>query len=366
MPGGAAEGPMVNPMKTGKRLEDLAVELKRQSENKRDFLAPACQILVKTKEKRTTLDLDACGMFPARETAHAQIAELVDIPKAYYDRLRSQAPNLFDYNVNFWLSTNTSNRLVRTLDGQARAVLSGKYRPLDNYDLAEAALPVLQDRGFEIVSCEITEKRFFLKAVTPRIQGEVKRGDLVQAGLSISNSEIGEGTLKIDPMLYFLVCTNGMITPDSRVKKYHVGRAVDGLDNAMEFFRSETRQADDRAFWMKIRDVLAGVLTQDFLDRQIQKLRDSAEQAFFVPPNQIVEVTAKRFRFTNEERDSVLNHLIQGHNGQPEMTRYGLAQAVTRASQSVDDYERATELECIGGQIIELPVGQWTSIAKAA
>jgi hypothetical protein len=350
-------------MKTGKQLNELALELKRQNDSKRDFLAPACQILVKTEDKRTTVDLDACGVFPVRDTAHPQLAELAGIPKVYYDRLRDQAPKLFDYNVNHWLSTNTSRRMVRTLDGHARAVLSGKYRPLDNFDLAEAALPLLMERGFEVVSCEITEKRFFLKVVTPHIQGEVKRGDLVQAGLSISNSEIGEGTLRIDPLLFFLVCTNGMITADSRVKKYHVGRAVDGLDAAMEFYRSETRQADDKAFWMKVRDVLAGVLTQEWLDHQLLKLRESSEQLFLAPAAQVVEVTAKRFHFTNEERDSVLERLIQGHNSQPELTRYGLAQAVTRASHVIEDYERATEFECFGGQIIELAPGQWKAIA---
>jgi hypothetical protein len=134
---------------------------------------------------------------------------------------------------------------------------------------------------------------------------------------------------------------------------------------AMEFFRSETRQADDRAFWMKIRDVLSGVLTQDYLDRQLAKLRESSEQPFLAPAAQVVEVTAKRFNFTNDERDSVLERLIQGHNSQPELSRYGLAQAVTRASHAIDDYERATEFECIGGQIIELPSRQWKAIAEA-
>jgi hypothetical protein len=352
-------------MKTGKRLEDLAVELKRQYETKRDFKLPACQLLVKTLDGRTTLDLDACGVFPARDTAHAQLAELAGIPKAYYDRLREQAPALFDYNVNHWLSQNTSNRLVRTLDGHARAILSTKYRRLDNFDLAEAALPILFDRGFEIVSCEITERRFFLKAVTPAIQGEVKRGDLVQAGLCISNSEIGDGTLKIDPLLFFLVCTNGMIAVDNRVKKYHIGRGSDELDNATEFFRTETQEAADRAFWLQIRDVISGILTQEYLDAQLNKLRTSAEQQFLAPAAQVVEVTAKRFNFTNDERQSVLENLIHGHNGQPELTRYGLAQAVTRASHGIEDYERATEFETIGGQIIELPGSQWRTLAEA-
>jgi hypothetical protein len=83
------------------------------------------------------------------------------------------------------------------------------------------------------------------------------------------------------------------------------------------------------------------------------------------PAAQVVEVTAKRFNFTNDERQSVLENLIHGHNGQPELTRYGLAQAVTRASHGIEDYERATEFETIGGQIIELPGSQWRTLAEA-
>src|SRR5262249_5751261 len=118
-------------MKTGRQLDELAKELKRQNEGKRDFLAPACHMMVATTEHGTTLDLDNCGAFPVRETAHSQLAELVGIPKIYYDRLRQSGGKLFDYNVNHWLSLNESPRLIRTLDGHARGILSGKYRPLD-------------------------------------------------------------------------------------------------------------------------------------------------------------------------------------------------------------------------------------------
>jgi hypothetical protein len=34
--------------------------------------------------------------------------------------------------------------MLRTLDGQVRAVLSDRYRRLDNFDLAESVLPILQ------------------------------------------------------------------------------------------------------------------------------------------------------------------------------------------------------------------------------
>ena len=79
-----------------------------------------------------------------RDTAHGQLAERVGIPKAYYDRMREHAPALFDTNVNHWLLASDGRRLVRTLDGHARAILSDRYRMLDNDDLAAVALPVLR------------------------------------------------------------------------------------------------------------------------------------------------------------------------------------------------------------------------------
>jgi hypothetical protein len=40
--------------------------------------------------------------------------------------------------------------------------------------------------------------------------------------------------------------------------------------------------------------------------------------------------------------------------------------AVTHYSQQVEDYDRATELEVLGGRLIELPAGEWRTLAEAA
>ena len=47
--------------------------------------------------------------------------------------------------MNAWLEREEGERqLLRTLDGKVRAVLSERYRRLDNYDLLEHVLPTLQ------------------------------------------------------------------------------------------------------------------------------------------------------------------------------------------------------------------------------
>ena len=76
----------------------------------------------------------------------------------------------------------------------------------------------------------------------------------------------------------------------------------------------------------------------------------------------LVERFGKRNQLTEGERGGILRHLIEGGD----LTRYGLHGAVTRFSADVEDYDRATEFEKLGGAVIELPKSDWMEVLKAA
>jgi hypothetical protein len=98
---------------------------------------------------------------------------------------------------------------------------------LKRVDLAESVLPILQklpEARFE--SVELTDMKMYLKVVTPQLKFEMAPGDIVQAGVVVSNSEVGQGTLSVQTLLYRLRCRNGLITPDRVLRKTHVGRAI--------------------------------------------------------------------------------------------------------------------------------------------
>src|SRR5260370_42192516 len=118
--------------------------------------------------------------------------------------------------------------------------------------------------------------------------------------------------MRLEPFAFFLACTNGLTFEDTRVRKCHVGRKVGDADFPEEFLRDETRDADDHVFWMKVRDVLAGVLDESFLDRKLERLRAASGEPIQAEPEKVVEVTARRFRFTDNEKDSVLSHFLAG------------------------------------------------------
>jgi hypothetical protein len=252
--------------------------------------------------------------------------------------------------------------LIRTLDGSVRAVLSDSYRPLDNFDLAEAVLPTLLGVEAEVISCEVTESRFYLKAVTRRVEGEVKPGDIIRAGLVVSNSEVGHGSLRVEALDYRLVCTNGMIR-EAAVRKAHLGRSgargLDAIEDAREYFRDETRAADDRAFFLKVTDAVGAMFDPARFNTRLGQYRAASERRIEADPVKVVEATARRLTLTDGEKSSVLQHLIRGGD----LSAWGLANAVTRTAEDVPDYDRATELEAAGGRVIELAPSEWRVLA---
>jgi Domain of unknown function (DUF932) len=159
---------------------------------------------------------------------HNQIGQRLGIPAAYYKRMLKDSPSLLSQNVNHWFSNQSERRMVRTLDGKARAFLSDRYRIVDHYEILETILPVIGEmgEGMNIVSTEITETKLYLKVINKRLELEVNKGDVVQAGFVVSNSEIGLGAVSVEPLIYRLVCENGMIAKDYSQKRYHIGRAA--------------------------------------------------------------------------------------------------------------------------------------------
>jgi hypothetical protein len=177
--------------------------------------------------------------------------------------MRTEQPQLLDRNVNTWLQSDGDRRMIRTLDGQVRAVLSDRYRRLDNFDLAENVLPILQRlEGTRFESEELTDTKMYLKVMTPASSSTSPRGDNKQAGIVITNSEMGCGTLSVQPLIFRLVCRNGLIASDHALRKTHVGRAVNTEAESTHVFRDDTLAAHDRAFFLKVRDAVEAAVSE--------------------------------------------------------------------------------------------------------
>jgi hypothetical protein len=353
-------------MKTGRTLVSLAQELTRQLATKKDMVVPSALLSHATSAGATRLTVeqaDGLTQFGVTPLARRQLAEKLGIPYAYFERMREQQPQLLDSNVNTWLQSEPDRRMLRTLDGNVRAVLSDRYRRLDNYDLAESVLPILQQLPEVIFeSVELTETKMYLKCVTPRLTFEVAPGDVVQAGVVITNSEVGQGTLSVQPLLFRLLCRNGLIAADRALRKTHVGRSLATEDEGVVVYQDDTLKADDKAFFLKVRDVVQAAVSEATFRQTAHKLQKTLGIRLTGDPVKTVEVLAQRYMLNDDERSGVLRHLIE--DGQ--LSGYGLVNAVTHYSQAVDNYDRATEFEALGGRLIELTAQEWKGLVETA
>ncbi|MCC7144268.1 MAG: DUF932 domain-containing protein [Candidatus Eisenbacteria bacterium] len=362
-------------MKTGRSLQDLAREIERQQNAKKDFVAPTAKMeMIAAHPPQFALGdpgppREVLGL---NEVANGQLAEYTGVPKAYYDRMRKDAPGLLAANVNHWLANANEKRLVRTLDGNVRAFMSDRYRPLDNADLAEAVLPVIGDMGLYVVSCELTERRLYIKAFDRRIEREIAvKGtdpahtflkDVVYPSIVISNSEVGYGALSVAAGLYTGGCTNWAAFSDSKMRKYHIGGKAIDSESVYALLSDETKRLTDAAIWSQTRDVVKSAFEIARFEERVARIQETSVQPIEGDVVKVVNVAAERLGLNKAESSSVLKHLIDGGD----LSRYGLFNAVTRSAQDVESYDRATEIESIGGRVIELPRHDWERIARAA
>jgi hypothetical protein len=362
-------------MKSGRSLTELAQELERQNESARDFRSPAKQVSMTVTEPNfergkvvppsaVELQVGQFGHFPLQDHAHSQLGGYLKIPANYYDRMLATNPRLLAHNVNSWLAEINDQRLVRTLDGRVRGWLSNRYRVISNHMMAMAILPTLLEKGsgLRVESCEVTEKRLYIKAVNTRLTVDVKKGEPVQAGVVISNSEVGCGAFNIEELVYILNCLNGAIIPASGLKRYHIGRHTAEIETAQEVFADETRAADDRALMLKMRDVVSHAFDEAAFRQTAKLLTVTANNKIEKDPVESLDAAIEVLKLGEKHKSGILTELIKGHD----LSQWGLSNAITAYAQKVDSYEEATELERAGGEVITLAKGQWTAIAQAA
>lgn len=354
-------------MKYGRSLTELAMELERQRTAKHDYLVDTRNMHMDADNNNAMLSItnDTTGqtiILNVNEIAHNQIGTNLGIPSKYYDKMRAENPELLAANVNSWFSKNPNTRMVRTLDGTARAFLSERYRRIDNIEIAQTVLPIIADMpDAKIESCEITDERMYIKVVNPRLTSEVVPGDIVQSGILITNSEVGLGSMTIQPLVYRLVCSNGMVVNDAKTRKYHVGRGNQAAED-FTLYSDATLLADDQVLMMKVQDTMRAVVDQTRFDKVVEMMR--AAKGARITTNNIplmVEMAGADFGYSKKEGDGILDYLIRGND----LSLYGLANATTRFAQDVQSYDRSTALESVGYTILGMSARQWNRLNAA-
>jgi len=346
---------------TFKSISDFAAEAERIMKEAKDFVAPSSKIKL-VGDEFVSIEGEN-DTYKLNEYANSQLAGKLNIPKVYWDRCRA-VPGLRDQNANAWLQNDPDRgRMVRTIAGTTRAIVSDRYMRIDNFPVLDAIFPVLQNAyekyGIEIVSHALSETKMYLQIVFPKKQGEVKVGDVIQAGVTILNSEVGAGSYDIQTWMKRLVCSNGLVG-ESLFRKYHLGRRIETDDEGESFFfKQDTIQSELNTISLKSRDALEEAINGDWFSRELAKIKASAEDVI-AKPIDTVEKTVKLLGLPDFAKDSMLSNLIKGGD----LNRWGLANAVTALAHddAFKEPDKAYFVESLGQLVISMAKKDWESL----
>lgn len=374
-------------------ITELVAEVKRVNDTKKDLILDTRHINTVVLDGEPCIELvmndGTKETFSIEKRTQQQIAQRSKIPGDYARRMFNDAPELFAENVNYWHHKQPSERMLRTIEGKARAFLSNRYMPVDNWDVLSVILPELtkyrNDHGndaMRVHQCSMSnESSMNMKIVFPNITRQVAheifkdRGaivpgqhhidnngiDEVCGGVFISNSEDGGGSVKIEPFVYRLICNNGLIAEGFGQRKHHVGKLNATDDDGATIYADDTLQADRDAFLLKCRDAMRNVVDENLFDRMIRQINIAANREFDANPPAAIRMLASKTGMSEDEMELVLNAFIT----EPMNTQWGLVNAITAAGKMIDDVDRSNDFEKLGGKALFMSDADFREISTA-
>lgn len=366
---------------------DIVALLKERQSVTHDLVVPASALrsrdaVLRVKGAEVAMTLDGVtttdGLYRPTAVADEGIATKLGMPVAYLKKLRTEAPDLYDANVNGWLhgksirragestpevvrDADTRSFMLRTFrnldggEGIARAFLSDRYDVVDDLDALVAVLGAVRDSGIdvEIPTADLTDRNMYVRVTAPQIRAlapELLKGyrspftgesgtdnPVVFAGFEIRNSEVGCGAFSIVPVVTVQVCSNGMTFSKEAYRKVHLGAK---LDQGVIQASAETRRKNVELIKEQTKDAVRTFLNPQYVADKVAELERQAGIEVTAPEKQ-VKAVCKRLSFSETEADGILGHFVKG--GQ--LNAAGVMNAITSYSQTLDNADRARVLD---------------------
>ncbi len=389
-------------MKSGMTIETLLEEVQRQSAAKKDYVASTAEdirmvpmvgfqnevAVVLQKGAGQTIEQSVSQIvggsnvvtlnnplerLEVTEHAHRQIAGRLQIPWKFYHRMLADHRDIVIDNCNKLFEREPGTRLLRTMDGKLRAFLSNRYKRIDNDIVLGNALPPIVKGDLEttLLSSNVTDRNMYLKVLFTGEEmqqeiGKTRDGtpDIVRPGFTLSNSEIGAGSLNVSAFFYRDFCYNGCVfgkTDAFAFRRTHLGGTlIEGAD--FEVMSEKSKKLEDEAMLSQVTDVMHAIATPEFVDQMGNKLRSLKEGTQIQQPVPAVELLAKENGLSQTESDQVLQNLMEDRD----YSKWGMVNAVTKvANTDAVDYDRASDLEVLGSKLIDITNANWKRICEA-
>ena len=339
-------------MKKGQDVKEMLNKINSDVEYKEDYIVD----IKKTKvimtasvfpELQYSSNRHHVGLL--NDNSLTQLCYKLDIGKTYINKCLPISQELVVHNLSFWLKeVKSRNVMIRTHVGYrdepitVRAILSDRYKRIDNQLIANKSIDRILNMGAKLQYANYDGDSLNITAVLPKIEGEIAKGDVVQAGITITNNEVGNGSFQVKPFIYRLVCTNGMVAPEYIGQFYakHVGKKLIDLneDNQGEI-------SIDKMFEQV--DVMNNPQMFNDLFNEMKKAKEKKTTS-----TEIVKL-AKQHNLSDSERAGIFERLGKVYGDNFSVDNYSLANAITNIANDEEKSDsRARFLQELGGQII--------------
>ena len=288
------------------------------------------------------------------ENAIEQVAGKMEVPTRYAKDLASgddwQRVLLADILNRTSMNRKNTNMLVRSVGGDVRAILSDRYRRMDNLPVFNSFMQAAGSHGARLLNGHLSDLSMYLEVIHPDItfidtpnNGRVA----VALGAQISSSDFGRGSLEVRSFVMQVICGNGMALKPI-VRQVHLGRKMDERDFA---FSQRTMSLDTETMASAVGDMVALTFSPDQRDSAFRKILIASSKE--VDP-EMVPTTLKNNNVSVDETEQIMAALMSSRTDdgvQGEVTVWKLTQAMTAVARSLES-ERAREIQRIAGGML--------------
>jgi hypothetical protein len=290
--------------------------------------------------------------------AFGQICERIGLPLSFAKDLHSADAvdrgtvvrdnawrrNLLETNFRELLRHGPERHLIRSISGEARAVLSDRYRRLDSRPLLDAFIGACGEFGAVPYEGLATELSAAVRAIVPTVFEPVT-GEFLVLGLSWQNSDFGTRAYSMSAFTLRLVCLNGMVGANE-LKQVHLGgRLPDDIS-----FSARTYELDTKTMVSATADVVRSALDTRVIERKLDVVRRAHSEevdwtsAWRRVARDLGKAEQKTLRDTFEGQDVI--------NLPPGKTTWRLSNALSWMAHQADSDERRLDLERLAGAVL--------------
>jgi hypothetical protein len=256
------------------------------------------------------------------EVATSQMCQKLEIPIKYYRRLPDEMrATVANFDIG---RLNEHSYLLRGKGDWIRAFLSAEYVAYNNSEIAQTAESLLRNGALYVKSFFLEETHMFLKIISEDIH-DLESG--LKAGIMIGNSEVGMGSVSVEPFVFRKPCTNDLIVSQEKSFRHaHIHLTAYELTRRMA-------EAVSEGF-----HVASSVLDAFLKTREVK----------VVDPLEVIRKIAEVRKFSQKLTDEVVSSYLV----EPEATWFGVINSFTNAAQRLAPLQRI-EMERFAGTLLE-------------